>query len=146
MHTKPQSIWCTEYHNDHDSGKQILDWWRFSTTHLLRTFIRRHTSLWTSKVTQKRSDVHRIIIQSSNILMDQHQATTLSTMALHGQNIWHMIKRILIHKKKRNDLYKFELLYTPFVQRFPLARSSWGARHVILVHGNTVVEIWSVNL
>ncbi len=52
---------------------------------ILRIFIRRHASLWTSKVTQKGSDVHRIIIQSSNILMDQHQATTMSTMAFHGQ-------------------------------------------------------------
>lgn len=52
-----------------------------------RNFIRRHASLWTSKVTQKGSDVHRIIIQSSNILMDQHQATTMSTTAFHGQKI-----------------------------------------------------------
>lgn len=47
--------------------------------------------------------------------MDQHQATTMSTMAFHGQKIRHMIKRILI-QKKRTDLYKFELLCALFAQ------------------------------
>lgn len=145
MHTKPQSQ-LDEYHNDHDSGKLlILDWWvQFSTTYLLRTFIRRHASLWTSKVTQKGSDVHRIIIQLSNISMDQHQATTMSTTAFHGQKIWHMIKSILIQKMWR-DLYKFELLCTLFAQRFPLARSSWGERRMWFLCMGTLLSKYEVS-
>lgn len=65
----------------------------------------------------------------------------MSTTAFHGQKIRHMIKSILIQKKWR-DLYKFELLCTFVCSTIPFSHIKLRREtHVILVHGNTVVEI-----